>query len=90
MSKTTTSMEKLRKADWDGLERDVVLRIRLLRNMTASIDDGLIEDKVANDLILPNLRLLAMFCEAIEVSEGEPGDCTPPDWYEADGDYDDD
>lgn len=73
-----TDMATLAAADWDDLEREVVTRIRLLR-MTAqglSEDDPLSEyhDRIANDLILPNVRLLAQFCANVNVGELEEGD----------------
>jgi hypothetical protein len=62
-----TSIEELRGADWDQLEADVVARIRALRAICTTIKPGELSDKMANDLILPNLKLLAAFCEAMKV-----------------------
>lgn len=64
-----TSIEQLRKANWDALEHDVVTRIRLLRAMVDKLDTNELHDKVANDLILPNVSLLARFCSAVQIDE---------------------
>ena len=66
----TTNMQTLKDADWDTLERDVMLRIRLLRKVAEKLDGNALSDKIANELILPNLKLLAAFCASVEV-EGD-------------------
>lgn len=65
----TTNMETLRGADWDQLERDVVERIRLLGAVAKKGGDGEEWDKIANDLIIPNIGLLAQFCSNVEIAE---------------------
>ena len=67
-----TNMEKLRTADWDQLERDVVFRIRLLRATCEKLEPGAVSDKIAQDIFLPALGLLAEFCACVEI--GEPDD----------------
>ena len=52
------------------MERDVVTRIRLLRDLANALPDKRLADKMANDLILPNIQLLAEFCESVDI-EGE-------------------
>ncbi len=63
------NIEQLRKADWHQMEIDVVRRIRLLHKMADHLEPGPINDKIADELILPNLRLLAAFCEAVEIED---------------------
>ena len=69
-------MEQLAKADWEKLESDVVARIHCLRDMTKAMAaqearDGqtTLNDRLANDLVLTNLRLLAAFCENITIED---------------------
>lgn len=72
-----TTMKRMADADWDTLERDVVAGIRALaatsKAMTAPEHDVVIADKVANDLFLPNVKLLAVFCEAVHPCDEEDG-----------------
>lgn len=71
----TTSIETLAKADWDALEQDVVLRIRLLKGMCEQMfQDATSErmptlDKMANELVLPNVRLLSEFCINVSLED---------------------
>jgi hypothetical protein len=55
--------------DWKRLERDVVERIRAL----AAFDEAEMPDdvraKLWNDVVMPNLRLLAEFCVNVRVDE---------------------
>ena len=78
VSDLKTDMATLAAADWDNLEREVVIRIRLLKAMAQNLspNDPLAEhhDGVANDLILPNIRLLAAFCASITIGEEEESD----------------
>lgn len=62
-------MDDLARADWPQLEEDVTARIHLLAGMAALHAKSALMDKIANDLILPNLRLLAQFCENIEIKD---------------------
>lgn len=73
-----TSIETLAAADWDALERDVVLRIRVLKvmckrlNADADGSDGANRaalDKLANDLVLPNVELLGAFCTNVSLPQ---------------------
>lgn len=59
--------------NWAKLEADVLARIRAL----AAIADGLdapaeLRAKIREDLILPNVRLLAAFCANVQIDEEEP------------------
>jgi hypothetical protein len=65
-----TKMETLKNADWDQLEKDVVIRIKALRVLVAKTDSDAVNDAIANDLILPNISLLAEFCESIDIDGG--------------------
>ena len=61
--------------DWEGLESDVILRIRMLRIVCANINEPAeTRDRIWNDLVLPNLRLLAAFCAAVEIDIEDEGD----------------
>ncbi len=61
--------------DWEGLERDVILRIRMLRIVWANMDEPAeTQERIWHDLVLPNLRLLAAFCEAVEIDIEDEGD----------------
>jgi len=71
---TETTMEQLAKADWKALERDVVTRIRIMAILARTIkretpDEIETADKIANNLILPNIQLLASFCAAIKQTD---------------------
>lgn len=65
--------------NWEQIERDVVERIRFLRAVHEKLDDrgtGL-KDKIYNDLIVPNLKLLARFCACCEIGEGHEQEPRP-------------
>jgi hypothetical protein len=62
-----TDIETLRQADWDGVEKDVVTRIRLLKAACQHLDPNDMNDKIAEDLFLPALRLLGEFCTRITI-----------------------
>ena len=70
----TTNIETLRKANWDRLERDVVMRIRLLRTAVQGMARDPISDKLAEDLFMPCIELLGSFVGAVDVQTGESGD----------------
>ena len=66
---------KNRNVDWERLERDVVARIRAL---AAVCSDKLnapaeLRERIWEDLVLPNARLLAEFCTNVHVEEDEHG-----------------
>lgn len=64
-----TNMEQLAKADWAHLEQDVVAKIRMLQTICAKLPQDELSDKIANELILPALQLLAEFCACVEVTD---------------------
>lgn len=64
----------LRKADWAGTEREVVFKMRLLHGMVEKLEPTPINDKIAADLIMPALQLLAEFCNCVVEGEEEPGE----------------
>lgn len=66
-SETTTSISQLKRANWDTLQVDVASRIRLLRATVMRMEDGAASDAIARDLIVPNLALLAEFCENVHI-----------------------
>lgn len=61
--------DDLRNADWDAMESEVVLKLRLLRAWAKAPKAAHIDDQIANDLILPLLADLAKFCTAITHAE---------------------
>lgn len=65
--KAATDITTLAGADWDELERDVVVRIRLLRAASQKLEANEVNDRIAQDLFLPAIRLLAEFCLRIEI-----------------------
>lgn len=75
MKRMTTSMKQLAKADWTKLEQDVIKRIRVLavtsKKMSEPPHNQKFADQLANDLILPNVQLLAKFCEAVDLDDAD-------------------
>ena len=65
-TKTTTAPQH---PDWEAIEREVVLRIALLRAAwNATEDDPSVPHRMmARDLYLPAVEKLAEFCSMIEV-----------------------
>ncbi len=63
-------------AKWDGMERDVVVRLRALRlAWEGMMGDGQLQrELVARDLYFPALDLLRQFCEAVDVVDEKGGD----------------
>lgn len=61
--------------DWDGLERDVVERIRTLRMCWHGLPKGPGNDEIRGQVILPAVALLAEFCAC--VSEESPDEDNP-------------
>jgi len=63
------TMDDLKKVSWDGMAEDVSKRIHLLGSLSLVAEGTPLMDKIVEDLILPNLRLLAEFCENVEIKE---------------------
>lgn len=75
-----TSTKQLSGADWDAMEREVVEKIRLLKSFSQAMPGNPVMEKVANDLILPCVGLLADFCASVQIGEpGELGEGHPVD-----------
>ena len=57
--------------DWDALEREVLLRIQLLKAAWQGTqeDSGDVHAMMVRDLYMPALNKLAQFCSMIEVEE---------------------
>lgn len=66
-----TSIKQLRLANWDVLEASVVDRIRILKDLVFNLEFTPASDKIANELILPNMGLLSEFITNIEIEEEE-------------------
>ncbi len=64
-----TDIETLARADWDGLEAEVVTKLRLIKTAVRTMDRGPLNDQIANDLFRPCLELLAHFCAAVTLAE---------------------
>ena len=55
--------------DWEGIERDVILRIRMLKIVCANINEPAeTRERIWHDLVLPNLRLLTGFCAWVDTA----------------------
>lgn len=74
--KTTTDLRTLQGAEWDVMEREVVERIHALKAITDGLKPGPMADKIAQELILPNIATLAHFITSVQL-EGEPGAAAP-------------
>ena len=59
--------------DWEALEREVILRIQLLKGAWAGTqkDSCDVHAMMVRDLYMPALNKLAQFCSMIEVEEDE-------------------
>jgi hypothetical protein len=59
--------------DWDGLAHDVTQRIRILQAATGDKLNAPPELRNAlwNDIVVPNVRLLAEFCANVEIEPEE-------------------
>lgn len=66
-----TNLKQLRLADWDALERDVSIRVMVLKDLVFQLPFCPASDKIANELILPNLELLADFIARVDIEEEE-------------------
>ncbi len=64
--KLKTDMVTLRAADWDKITKEVNERIAMLRAICEAKPSPA-ADKIANDLILPNIMLLGEFVTNIEI-----------------------
>lgn len=73
----TTDIATLKAADWDKLEQQVRERIAILRAIVTDLDASPISDKLANDLILPAVALLADFCTRVTIDD-EAAETLPP------------
>jgi hypothetical protein len=76
-----STLDTLRTADWERLERDVVQRIRALQAVVMQPNDQVADDgtpimeEIAKDLIMPALGQLATFCAIVEIQDGEEPPC---------------
>jgi hypothetical protein len=70
---TTTNIATMQAADWDKLHDDVSERIQLIEQAIKKLEPNPLNDKIANELFMPALRLLADFCSRIEI-ERDPAD----------------
>ena len=67
MATMTTNIETLRTAGWDAVEKEVVMKLRLLRAMAEKLPSTPENDRIAKDLIIPALGLLGEFCQCVEI-----------------------
>jgi hypothetical protein len=44
----------------------------MLKSLARNLTKNKLADKIASELILPNIRLLAQFCENVEIEDGGP------------------
>lgn len=71
--KKELSVETVANVDWSDIEAEVSLKIRAIAALAQMLPD-LPEElgkKIANQSILPVARILAEFCVAVEISEGD-------------------
>lgn len=61
------------RADWDGIENDVIRCIRILRGLCQNLPDNETNRLIVRDLVIPNLRLLGQLCENIKITETADG-----------------
>lgn len=71
MEMTTTNQATMAAADWDRVERETVEKIRLLKAAVQGLEPGPLADKVCTELIMPCLRILAEFNQAVKIEEGD-------------------
>ena len=64
-----TDIETMRQADWDGVEKEVVEKLRLLKMMVHKLEPNALNDKIAEDLIMPALKKLGEFCMMVELEK---------------------
>jgi hypothetical protein len=64
-----TNIEQLRLAQWDKVEKEVVMKIRILRAACEKLEPNPLNDKIAEDLFLPALSLLGEFCMRIKFDD---------------------
>lgn len=63
------TITQLRGADWDGVERDVLTRIRLLRGMVEHLPENEVNNMIARDLLVPAIGLLGEFCSRVKIAD---------------------
>ena len=64
-----TDIETLRQADWDGVESEVLKKLRLLRAAVHKLEPNALNNKLAADLFLPALAKLGEFCTLVTIDE---------------------
>ena len=64
-----TNILTLRNADWDGTEKEVVEKLRLLRAACCHLEPNEVNDMIARDLFLPALAKLGEFCAMVQIGE---------------------
>lgn len=67
MSTLKTNVTTLKNADWNELTNDVVTRIKALEATVKSLEENDANDLICNDLIYPNLEILAEFCANVDL-----------------------
>jgi len=64
-----TDIETLRQADWDGVESEVLKKLRLLRATVQELEPNALNNKLAADLFLPAMAKLGEFCMMVTIDE---------------------
>ena len=71
----TTSILTVRAADWKHLRAEVNQKIDLLEHLVNTLEPSPVNDKIAEDLVLPCMKYLAAFCTSVKIGpvsdEGE-------------------
>jgi hypothetical protein len=65
----STALDKLQNMDWEKMRKDVNLRIDYLQAVVEQLDATLVNEKIANDLIMPTISMLGRFCSSVKVEE---------------------
>jgi hypothetical protein len=67
MPENKTSMETLKNANWNDVIQEVTTKLRYMQACAEKLPPGIEANRIANDLFLPNLALIAEFCDNIIV-----------------------
>ena len=65
----TPALDKLQHIDWGKMRQDVTDRIDYLQAVVEQLETNLVNEKIANDLIIPTISMLSRFCRSVKVEE---------------------
>lgn len=64
-----TSIEQLRTAAWEDVEKEVVAKLRALHALVDKMEPGPETEQVVEDAIVPLMKLIASFCTNIKLDD---------------------